>query len=274
MTPLSTLCWVATLSRSVRQKAHFETIHDEYEAHYYDPWSLRYRDEFILPFIWEKQGLNALRVAELACGSGHNSLALRNRFPEMKVTGFDISPSACDSYESRLGTPAVQVDLTKPFDFEAVYDLAFVVGGLHHCVADLDQTLANVARMLKPGGSFVMLEPNALFFLEGLRSLWYRLDSSFDAATEHALFHDDLLASASEYFTCTDTRYFGGPGYFVILNSMILRIPPKVKPYLSPPLIEVERYWNRIPGRRFHNVFLARWRRNETKATNPIQRIA
>ena len=248
---------------SERQIAHFEKVHDDYVAHYYDAWSMRYREEFIFPFISSGQDLNDKRVAELACGSGYNSLALRQRFPGVRLTGFDISPSACADYARNLGAPATQVDLTRPIDVAERFDLAFVIGGLHHCVADLDQTLRNVAKILEPGGVFVMLEPNEQFFLEGLRKIWYRFDGSFDAATEHALNHDDLLKSAERYFRCTDVTYFGGPGYFGVLNSMILRIPLKAKPVVSPALIALERYWNRLPGRRMHNVFLGRWQRNE-----------
>jgi SAM-dependent methyltransferase len=254
---------VEALLASERQIAQFEKIHHDYVAHYYDTWSMRYREEFIFPFISNGQDLNGKRVAELACGSGYNSLALRERFPRVRLTGFDISPPACADYARNLGAPATQVDLTRPIDVAERFDLAFVIGGLHHCVSDLDQTLANVAKILTPGGFFVMLEPNAQFFLEAIRKLWYRLDGSFDAATEHALNHDQLLKSAERYFHCADVKYFGGPAYFGVLNSMILRIPLGAKPVLSPPLIAMERLWNRIPGRRMHNVFLGRWQRND-----------
>ena len=30
-----------------RQKQHYESIHNEYEKHYFDDISLKYRDEFI-----------------------------------------------------------------------------------------------------------------------------------------------------------------------------------------------------------------------------------
>jgi hypothetical protein len=67
-------------------------------------------------------------------------------------------------------------------------------------------------------------------------------------------------------FDCRDLTYFGGPGYFGILNSMILRIPLAVKPIISPPLMVAERVWNHLPGRAMHNVFLARWNRTEAPA--------
>mgnify|MGYP003348609058 FL=1 len=139
--------------------------------------------------------------------------------------------------------------------------VAFVIGGLHHCVVDLDTTLANVARMLKPGGLFLMLEPNSRHMLEAVRRVWYRLDASFDHATEHALDHEALLAAGHGAFEAERVTYFGGPAYFLILNSMVLRVPLWTKPWIAPGATVAERLWNRLPGARWHNVFLARWRR-------------
>lgn len=249
---------------SARQKQHYTKIHRIYEEHYYDRWSMRYRDKFIYPLIWQGLDLNGLTVAELACGSGHNSQALLARFPQARFVGFDISPSACSAYRDKLGFPALEVDLTKPIEVEERFDMAFVVGGLHHCVVDLDQTLKNVAKILKPGGTFVMLEPNARFFLEAVRQVWYRADGSFDSETEHALDHDVLLRQATPFFHPHSLDYFGGPAFFGVLNSMILRIPLWLKPLLSPPLMAAESLWNRMPGRVLHNVFLARWKRTAT----------
>lgn len=252
---------------SVSQAAHFENIHSQYVEHYYDHWSMRYRHEFIFPLVWNDLDLNGKKVAELACGSGHNSLAILQHFPSAQMQGFDISQSACADYRSNVGYPAQQADLTKPADFRPEYDAAFVIGGLHHCVADLDQTLDNVTRLLKPGGVFIMLEPNSKFFLERIRKLWYQFDKSFDSETEHALDHDSLFQLAKNQFDLLDLHYFGGPGYFGILNSMILRIPVRMKPIISPPLMASERLWNKIPIRNFQNVFLARWVRNTARTS-------
>ena len=128
-------------------------------------------------------------------------------------------------------------------------------------MVDLETTLANVAAMLKPGGHFLMLEPNSRHLLEGVRRLWYRLDASFDHATEHALDHEALVAAGRGAFEVERVRYFGGPAYFLILNSMILRVPLGAKPWLAPPATLAERLWNHLPGAHWHNVFLARWRR-------------
>ncbi len=259
--------WEASkLEASARQRDHYEQIHDIYERHYYDDTSMLYREEFIFRLLCRDLDLNGKRVAELASGSGHNSLSLMARYPDIDLIGFDISPSACNEYRRSTGFPCHELDLTKPAEISEQVDMAFIIGGLHHCVADLPQTLANAAKLVKPGGMFIMQEPNSQFFLEAVRKAWYRVDASFDAETEHALNHDELMQMGGGKFECRDLTYFGGPGYFGILNSMILRIPLAVKPVLAPPLMIAERIWNRLPGRAMHNVFLARWDRTDAPA--------
>jgi SAM-dependent methyltransferase len=250
------------MTGSENQRQHYETILDQYDAHYFDEWSTKYREEFIYEPLWRGMDFAGKRVADLACGSGFNSKALLKRFPTVLPTGYDIAPTACEAYRQRTGFSARECDLTKPMENVcAEFDAAMVIGGLHHCVSDLHQTFRNVASLLKPGGIFMMMEPNSRYFLEEVRNFWYRHDKSFDAENEHALAHAEILSLANDDFVCQDTKYFGGPAFFAVLNSMILRIPLGVKPFISPPLMIVERAWNLIPGTRMHNAFLARWTR-------------
>lgn len=246
---------------SDRQKSHYERIHDAYEAHYYDAASMAYRQEFIYDPMFAGVDFNGLRVADLASGSGHNSLALRARFPDVRVEGFDISAKAVEAYRANVGTEAHQIDLTRGYEGDAAYDAAMFVGGLHHCVADLPGTLRTVAGMLRPGGWFLMFEPNNRYVLEAARKVWYRLDGYFDSATEAALDHDRLLDLADGLFRLVDVRHFGGPAYFLIYNSLVFRVPPRWKTAAAPPLVAAERLYNRIGGRIWHPVFVARWRR-------------
>jgi ubiquinone/menaquinone biosynthesis C-methylase UbiE len=248
------------MAESLNQKQHYETILTQYDLHYYDKWSTKYREEFIYEPLLRDMDFAGKRVADLACGSGFNSVALLKRFPTIIPTGYDITPMACQAYRERTGFAARQCDLTKPLEnVSAEFDAAIAIGGLHHCTADLHQALRNVARLLKPGGIFMMMEPNSRFFLEPLRNFWYRHDKFFDAQNERALAHAELLALANDDFVRKDIKHFGGPAFFGVLQSMILRIPLKVKPVISPPLILVERVWNLIPGVLMHGAFLARW---------------
>ena len=243
------------------QKVHYENIIDTYDEHYYDQTSMLYRQKYIYKYMWENLDKTVIKdVAEVACGSGANSLSLREHIPNANYTGFDISPTACRNYKNTTGGDAIELDITIPHNFTKKYDLIFVVGGIHHCVADLQQTLNNIAMMLKANGKFIMMEPSSLYFLETVRKKWYKLDKYFDDENEHALNHDELFEMVKEKFDIESVRYGGGPAFFVILNSMILRIPRKLKPIIAPFFFAIEHAWNYIPYNRFHNFFIARWK--------------
>jgi SAM-dependent methyltransferase len=163
-----------------------------------------------------------------------------SQFPKACVTGFDISPSACAAYRVNVGRDCHELDLTNGCYQGPLFDTAMVQGGLHHCVSDLDATLRTVGSMLRPGGILLMWEPNKLCFLETVRRLWYRFDHYFEAGTEAALDHDEVLRRAGGLFDAIDVRYLGGPAYFLVLDSLLFRIPTAVKRLMAPPLFAFE----------------------------------
>jgi SAM-dependent methyltransferase len=252
---------------SSRQKLLYTGMHDAYEAHYYDAPSMKYRDRFIYDWLFDGIDLTNKSVADLACGSGYNSQAVLDRFQGATTVGLDISEPACESYKRVTGNSAYAVDLTRPLDTSVEVDSAIVVGGLHHCITDLPQTLRNIATMVKPGGHFLMMEPSADFALNVVRDKWYAADKYFDAPTEEALSHDTILKQAAPYFEVEAVRYFGGVAYFMILNSLVMRVPLGAKPILWPMLKPIEIALGSLPWRSMYPCFLARWRRTN----NPVK---
>ena len=248
-----------SISGSDRQAAHYNRIIADYDRHYYDRQSLAYRRTFILDPLIGDLDLGGARVADLASGSGHTSLYLQSRFPGIAVEGFDISPEAVQRYQAVTGRPAIVQDLTKPMAAEPRFDAAIIMGGLHHCVSDMPTVLRNIAGLLRPGGRLLMFEPNADYFLEFARKLWYRADHYFDSGTENALSHARLLADAKGAFRCERLRYFGGPAFFLIYNSLVLRVPQGLKTVITPPLILSEHLYNLLPGRWPFASFTALW---------------
>ena len=243
------------------QRDHYNAIHDEYDAHYGDESSLEYRRRFFLDPLLEGLDLGGLDVADLAAGSGYTTKELLARYPSVKPVGFDISDEACRAYEAATGCPAHRIDLTRDVQLDRRFDVAIVIGGLHHCVSGLDKVLQNVGGLLKPGGLFLMVEPNRDCWLEPLRRAWYRRDKYFEASTEAALSHDAILRSADRLFEGMSVTYAGGPAYFLICNSLVLRVPRNLKPVMDRPLLQLERWFNALPGRAPFPFFIARWRR-------------
>ncbi len=108
-----------------------------------------------------------------------------------------------------------------------------------------------------------MMEPNDEFLLSSVRRIWYKKDKWFEANTEAALRHDVLAKRAAPYFAPEEVRFAGGPAFYLILNSLITRVPLAMKPALSRVLLPVEGVYNRLWGRWPFAVFLARWRRTD-----------
>ena len=96
------------------------------------------------------------RILDAGCGSGPLSAALRAR--GATVTGFDSSPAMVELARRRLGEDAVlQVaDISQPLPFA---DAAFddVVSSLVlHYLEDWSAPLAELRRVLKPGGRLIL----------------------------------------------------------------------------------------------------------------------
>jgi SAM-dependent methyltransferase len=242
-----------------RQAAHYDRILGDYDRHYYDRYSLVYRERFILKPLLEGIDLRGKRVADLASGSGETSRYLLRSFPGVEPTGFDISSEACRRYREEVGRRAHVLDLTCGTYAGETFDAAIIIGGLHHCVADLAGTLGTIAKMLRPGGVLLMFEPNKDYMLEGVRRIWYRADRFFDDSTEAALSHDELLVKAGSLFEARLVRYLGGPAYFLVLNSLMFRLPPGLKALIAPPLLAAEGLYNRLASRWFCSAFVAQW---------------
>lgn len=248
------------------QKLHYQAIHDDYEAHYFDKASMAYRRRYLLKPLLPNDVAPGQRVADLCCGSGFNSQLLAKLRPGVRTEGFDLSDRACATYRRQVGCQAHCLDLTKPQPALEPFDGAMIIGGLHHCVADLDQTLTNVAAMLRPGAWLLLIEPNERFILEGIRKWWYLHDRWFEARTEQALDHDALLEQAAGTFAPEQCRYLGGPAYFLVLNSLILRVPRRMKRAIVPPLFWLEDRYTNLTSNRLFPAFGAIWRRTETHA--------
>ena len=243
------------------QEELFVRIHDEYSRHYYDNESIKYREQFIYSKIFQNEDFNNKSIAELACGSGFNSLAILNRFPNAKMNGYDISQPACDDYKRIVKADAYIWDITKEKINSIKYDYVIVFGGLHHCINDLNATFQNIFNMLNDNGKLIMVEPNKRFIFDFVRTIWYKFDNYFEANTEDSLNHPKLLNIQKEKFKLDTIKYFGGPSYFFIYNSLILRLPIFLKPLISKLLLSFEKTYNRLGFEWLYPAFVAKWKK-------------
>jgi SAM-dependent methyltransferase len=242
------------------QRALFTAIHDKYYEATTDRFATQYKVDHILEPIDRLLDPGAKSVIELACGDGSTGRWLKQRRPDLQVVGTDISEKAAQDYERTTGGRCYVADFTKPFDIGERFDAAIACGGIHHFVVDLDAAFDNIRRLLRPGGSLIMSEPNADYFLQPLRALWYRLDRrNFEACSERALSHDAMLKQFSRHFRCESIAYKGGPGALLLLHNWALRVPQSWKPWYARPLMALDKAWERLPTKLPFNFFVAKW---------------
>jgi ubiquinone/menaquinone biosynthesis C-methylase UbiE len=105
-------------------------------------------------------------AADLGCGRGAYTTELAQRFD--RVIGIDIVAQNIDYARSSVhGNVEFRCAPLEgiPLEVESV-DAAFLIEVLDH-VADVDKCLAEVRRVLKPGGKAYISVPNAFFPFEG-----------------------------------------------------------------------------------------------------------
>jgi ubiquinone/menaquinone biosynthesis C-methylase UbiE len=97
-----------------------------------------------------------LEILDAGCGSGPLMEALRGK--DAVVSGFDLSPAMVELARQRLGEDAdVRVaDLGAPLPYpDDTFDLVVASLALHY-VKDWNSALAELRRVLKPGGRLIV----------------------------------------------------------------------------------------------------------------------
>lgn len=99
------------------------------------------------------------RTLDLGCGDGAIGAALKADV----VFAVDISPK-CAALAARKGLFAAVADATKGLPFrDGAFDTVYCVDVLHHLPGEWGGVLAEVDRVLRPGGSIALVEPDARY---------------------------------------------------------------------------------------------------------------
>jgi SAM-dependent methyltransferase len=241
------------------QKAHYDKIAASYEAHYSDECSQKYRARFIYDPMLEGIDLTGKKVLEGMCGSGQTTAYLLSK--GARVTGLDISKEEIASFRQRW--PECEAIAGSMLDSgleRDSFDCVVVVGGLHHLHPRLNDAVGEIHRILKPGGYFCFAEPHSRALPDLVRRYWYRHDHLF-ADNEEAIDVDRLKDQFSAKFTFKKETYLGNVGYLLVLNSMVFRIPLRLKPIYTPVLMPLESVINRIQGKLFSCFVVTQWQK-------------
>jgi SAM-dependent methyltransferase len=163
-----------------------------------------------------------IRIAEVFCGRGGGLVALE-RMGFQQLVGIDLSETLLRDYR---GSATLHLADCIQLPFAArTFDAVIVHGGLHHLPqlpSDLDSTLAEIARILKPWGQFYAVEPWRTPFLSLVHCItnqtWvrrmYAKGDALATMTEREwttysawLANPNIiLATFDKYFVATETR--------------------------------------------------------------------
>ena len=123
---------------------------------------LRLKLKRIMERLFEKR---YKRILDIGCGSGYY-FTLLSEYCE-RLEGIDFSPELIGQAKqlikrNRLKNFNVRVSDSKKIPFaDESFDCVFAMDVLHH-FQELDKSVSEIHRVLKKGGVFVAIEPNAL----------------------------------------------------------------------------------------------------------------
>lgn len=189
--------WSRLRTRTVRDhndiRAFFDACAQNYaEAHGNPTHLLQYR----LSLIRKHAGFRPTdAVLELGCGNGLHVEALVHDV--RRGLGIDLSPAMVQVARRRAASSPWREKLQFTVDTaerlcsvaDASVDVVFSVDALEHML-DKARVLANVFRVLKPGGRFVCLTPNG-------HHLWYRWLAPLCGLQTRHLCTDQFLSRSS-----------------------------------------------------------------------------
>jgi SAM-dependent methyltransferase len=159
--------------------------------------------------FWETTDLQGARVLDYGCGGGDFSSILARR--GARVLGIDISPRLIAQARAAALNSGCNGDTPEfvagdahhtPFP-DAMFDYVVGNGALHHL--DLEKALTEIARVLKPGGKAVFLEP---MYDHPLLWALRRLTPKTHTADERPLSFVDLDRAPKGFKSCGHREHF------------------------------------------------------------------
>lgn len=132
----------------------FNTRADMYDSHMLDDLSL---DEFYIA-ITDCFDRPVTRLLDLGCGTGLELNRLFERFPDMEVTGIDLSDEMLNKLKEKYSDKKLRLICGSYFDidFDGIYDHVLSTYSLHHFNEEIKTELyKKIYAVMEAGGIFV-----------------------------------------------------------------------------------------------------------------------
>ena len=98
------------------------------------------------------------RVLDAGCGKGRFAVHVKSAYPEAQVVALDLATAMLRSAPPELRRVAGSM-LELPFG-ESAFEAVYATESLEHAV-DIEAAVAELCRVLKPGGRLVIIDKNA-----------------------------------------------------------------------------------------------------------------
>jgi len=177
---------------------------------------------------------------DLGCGTGWIQEVLRTKGCRRRLVGVDIAYGML-RYAKRKQMHAVLGDAANlPFD-DNQFDGILAKGVLHH-LPDMKTAVAEIARVLKPGGTAVLADPH----LSPLRALRYALKNraTHFSPLHRALHLRDYARQIACFLDIVDVSYFGLLAYPAAFPDIL---PFGISEKQMKRLIRIDRNLAKIP---------------------------
>lgn len=103
---------------------------------------------------------SGIDVADVGCGTGTAVITMARAYPASRFTGFDVSERALAvARERAAGIGNLDLVRAGATEFEGSYDLITTFDVVHD-LADPAAALRHIREALRPGGVYLMMEPN------------------------------------------------------------------------------------------------------------------
>ena len=216
---------------ATNQSKHYDKISEIYQDHYFDNKNKYYRSKIYVE-RFKKYLTNGKDVLDIGCGDGSFiEILIENEILNKNYFGLDVSLKNAELFNKKFKN---RYDIFNEFftkkklNLGKKFDIIFCIGAIHHMYIEINDVFENLYNHLNKSGKIIIVEPNGSFLIN-IRNYWYKKDKYFDSYSERALSIDEIDKVAKKKFEKILYEYHGFIGYFIILQSMILRTPKFIK---------------------------------------------
>ena len=179
-----------TLAREIRRSFDEASQDEEHFPSTIDPRILHVQK--LLKYFGD---LTDRRVLDVGCGKGRFARVLQEQNPGAKIVGLDISEDMLAGVPASVGkVSALMTEL--PFA-AASFDCVYATESLEHAV-EIDKAVAEMCRVLKPGGKLVIIDKNVEHWGRFKTPAWERW---FERGELERLLRRDCASVHSEFLS-------------------------------------------------------------------------